>query len=717
MNLIEINSISIKLKSRILFENISFSCSEGICLIKGKSGCGKSTLLDVIMGFRKADSGSVKLLGKNIYDMSLKKRRRYVFSLYSYAGQRSSLIYEYSLKKNLKILKRNKEEIEKANLLAKELNFNSFMDKDIDLMSGGERQKAEIISCLCVEKPVYVLDEPFSSIDQESRKQLKAILLNLSKNHLVIVVDHSDELEDIKPDVLILFAEEKTIIENKHIESKPSKINYCEVKQNKNPFVLFKSYLNNHKLDFTVKSLLILAIFILFGLSVSNKTTSSLNRIYSGDVLERDPFEYHRLSFNDDTNLDYSIEELNDNHMYETSSFIFSRKINDELILRYDFKKYNFLTSNETNLKDDVFYFTNTSSYLFNNSLYLNSKKIETVVMEDDQCPDYIEVRSAFDKKDDSFLVMTSNTYKQIMINGGFSTIKLNSGNLYSIMNSSVVDNNINLSLVNNFNYHNDLVIDNRDGFHIKIGNYKKGTPISISINVDNENASLSSITTTEDGDGINSMSLDTYRYISLLYSGKNMISNDFYYLLADKQTIRNIVENKKDGGISFNKDLIKFYLGEGDNKFILFSSLCGGLILILIIYLIVSNRGLKKWTNSTYDFFKYNGLDESVYFVDQITIDVIPIILSLIITTILYYSCFINLSNYFLMFSMYGNTRPESFYYYSQEPNNAYFDSIQSPLKIYGYESLFWCIIAIAIVLFIACMLLKIQRNNNKDK
>ena len=127
MNLIEINSISIKLKSRILFENISFSCSEGICLIKGNSGCGKSTLLDVIMGFRKADSGSVKLLGKNIYDMSLKKRRRYVFSLYSYAGQRSSLIYEYSLKKNLKILKRNKEEIEKANLLAKELNFNSFM--------------------------------------------------------------------------------------------------------------------------------------------------------------------------------------------------------------------------------------------------------------------------------------------------------------------------------------------------------------------------------------------------------------------------------------------------------------------------------------------------------------------------------------------------------------------------------------------------------------
>lgn len=95
---------------------------------------------------------------------------------------------------------------------------------------------------------------------------------------------------------------------------------------------------------------MILAIFILFGLSVSNKTTSSLNRIFSGDVLERDSFEYHRLSFNDDTNLDYSIEELNDNHMYETSSFIFSRKINDELILEYDFKKYNFLTSNETNL-------------------------------------------------------------------------------------------------------------------------------------------------------------------------------------------------------------------------------------------------------------------------------------------------------------------------------------------------------------------------------
>lgn len=104
-----IKDLCVKFDDRQILKDLSFSLSKGLCVIKGKSGCGKSTLIDILLGLRRPDKGKVFLFNKDIYEMPFLKRREYVFSFCSYAGQKSSLIYEYSLKENFNILNKSKE--------------------------------------------------------------------------------------------------------------------------------------------------------------------------------------------------------------------------------------------------------------------------------------------------------------------------------------------------------------------------------------------------------------------------------------------------------------------------------------------------------------------------------------------------------------------------------------------------------------------------------
>lgn len=148
--------LCVKFDNRQILKDLSFSLSKGLCVIKGKSGCGKSTLIDILLGLGRPDKGKVLLFNKDIYEMPSSKRREYVFSFCSYAGQKSSLIYEYSLKENFKILNKSKEELKMADELIKDFKFDGLENKKILELSGGERQKAEIISCLSAKQFIYI---------------------------------------------------------------------------------------------------------------------------------------------------------------------------------------------------------------------------------------------------------------------------------------------------------------------------------------------------------------------------------------------------------------------------------------------------------------------------------------------------------------------------------------------------------------------------------
>ena len=109
-------------------------------------------------------------------------------------------MFDTSIKENILL---GKEESDNFKEIIEQLNID--LTKDINDLSGGEKQKVAIARLLVNPNPIILLDESFSSIDIASSKM---ILNSLSKleNTLVIIITHrKQELEDIEYDSIDIF--------------------------------------------------------------------------------------------------------------------------------------------------------------------------------------------------------------------------------------------------------------------------------------------------------------------------------------------------------------------------------------------------------------------------------------------------------------------------------------------------------------------------------
>lgn len=695
--------LCVKFDDRQILKDLSFSLSKGLCVIKGKSGCGKSTLIDILLGLRRPDKGKVFLFNKDIYEMPSSKRREYVFSFCSYAGQKSSLIYEYSLKENFNILNKSKEELKKADELIKDFKFDGLENKKILELSGGERQKAEIISCLSAKQFIYILDEPFSSIEKESRLILKKKLLQLSKNNLVIIVDHSDTLNDITPDTSINFIDDRVEINSNRNEKISIPIAYKN-KEKISSFSLLKSYLLNFKLDYVIKSLLILCIFIFFGLTISFTSTNTENEIYSGDTLMQDPFAYHRINSADAYPFDEKIiDMIDDDYLSECITLKVSETIVEDNVGYTKLNDIILMSINDDRIENNCIYYKDGShNILSNNEFYLDGNMMRKEELSDYNCPDFYIAKSIFEgyEPEKSLIVVSNDIFKNFL-NDGFSSLSLQRGNLYLPVNFTIKDSKIYYS---NIGYGNPFIVDPSKRNYLALKGLKEDTEVELL----SEEKIIYKIKTTDSSSNDNVISPDVFRnLLSQVTREEISFFNKFNYsLVADKKTMKTLVDNGLGNHLSFKADLIKFSLSVESNKFLLFLYLFVGFVIVFIIYLFFSLKGLKKWSISIFEFYKYNGLSAKKYIYNYLMIYMIPLVISLLLSIILYYSCFVNLSNYILMIDMYGSTRPDGFYYYSKEPQIPFYDHINSPLVVYTCENVFFIIFILALFVFFIILL-----------
>lgn len=695
--------LCVKFDDRQILKDLSFSLSKGLCVIKGKSGCGKSTLIDILLGLRRPDKGKVFLFNKDIYEMPSSKRREYVFSFCSYAGQKSSLIYEYSLKENFKILNKSKEELKMADELIKDFKFDGLENKKILELSGGERQKAEIISCLSAKQFIYILDEPFSSIEKESRLILKKKLLQLSKNNLVIIVDHSDTLNDITPDTSINFIDDRVEINSNRNEEISIPIAYKN-KGKISSFSLLKSYLLNFKLDFVIKTLLILCIFIFFGLTISFTSTNTESKIYSGDTLMQDPFAYHRINSADAYPFDEKIiDMIDDNYLSECITLKVSETIVEDNVGYTKLNDIILMSINDDRIENNCIYYKDGShNILSNNEFYLDGNMMKKEELSDYNCPDFYIAKSIFEgyEPEKSLIVVSNDIFKNFL-NDGFSSLSLQRGNLYLPVNFTIKDSKIYYS---DNGYGNPFIVDPSKRNYLALKGLKEDTEVELL----SEKKIIYKIKTTDSSSNGNVISPDVFRnLLSQVTINEISFFNKFNYsLVADKKTMKTLVDNGLGNHLSFKADLIKFSSSVESNKFLLFLYLFVGFVIVFIIYLFFSLKGLKKWSISIFEFYKYNGLSTKKYIYNYLMIYMIPLVISLLLSIILYYSCFVNLSNYILMVDMYGSTRPDGFYYYSKEPQIPFYDHINSPLAVYTYENVFFIIFILALFVFFIILL-----------
>lgn len=179
--LLEVQNLTHRFQSENLFSGFHFRLmqEESIAIV-GPSGCGKSSLLRLIAGFIQPTSGLI------IKDESLHGKIGFVF-------QEATLLPWLNVKKNIQLPLQLSGERAESDQWIQLVGLNLHTHKFPHELSGGMKMRASIARALVLEPQLLLLDEPFSSLDENTREKLIRDFQSLQKklHFSTVFVTHS----------------------------------------------------------------------------------------------------------------------------------------------------------------------------------------------------------------------------------------------------------------------------------------------------------------------------------------------------------------------------------------------------------------------------------------------------------------------------------------------------------------------------------------------
>ncbi|OCG69732.1 thiamine ABC transporter, ATP-binding protein [Gilliamella sp. Nev5-1] len=192
--MIELNQINYHYDNFRMHFNLKIAAKEKVVII-GRSGAGKSTLLNLIAGFVLPNSGQILLNHQNMTRTLPGKRP------VSILFQRNNLFNHLTVEQNIGLgikpcLKLNASERQTIEDILVKVSLAGFNNRYPNQLSGGQRQRVALARCLIQHRPVLLLDEPFSALDQALRFEMLALVDQICDDFNLTLMMVSHYLDD-----------------------------------------------------------------------------------------------------------------------------------------------------------------------------------------------------------------------------------------------------------------------------------------------------------------------------------------------------------------------------------------------------------------------------------------------------------------------------------------------------------------------------------------
>jgi indole-3-glycerol phosphate synthase/ABC-type proline/glycine betaine transport system ATPase subunit len=162
-------------------DEVSFEFDEGtLNVLLGPSGCGKSTTLRLIAGLERADTGRIRIAGRDVTHLPPSQRNIAMvfqsYALFPHLTVSENIIFGLKVRKvaSTDVMTRLKK-------VAELLGLEKLLDRKPSQLSGGQQQRVALGRAIIAEAPVCLMDEPLSNLDAQLRQEMRAEIRNLQR--------------------------------------------------------------------------------------------------------------------------------------------------------------------------------------------------------------------------------------------------------------------------------------------------------------------------------------------------------------------------------------------------------------------------------------------------------------------------------------------------------------------------------------------------------
>jgi len=199
--ILEIRNLSFSYRDNRVLNSLDLSISDGeMIALLGKNGAGKTTLLRLIPSFLRCTQGTISIDSVPVKDMKLRERARFM----AYIPQITRSAFPYSVRTSILMGASNRlsmfqspgrKEEQRVEQIIDLLNLHQIADRNMDTISGGERQLVLIARALMQNARLLILDEPTSFLDYSNQLMVLERIGDLvKKGYSCIYSTHNPDL-------------------------------------------------------------------------------------------------------------------------------------------------------------------------------------------------------------------------------------------------------------------------------------------------------------------------------------------------------------------------------------------------------------------------------------------------------------------------------------------------------------------------------------------